>query len=227
MQKTVLIVEDETRIAQWVKTYFERAGFYAEVCADGRSGLQTARQLAPDIIVLDLMLPGMSGEAVCEALRRESDVPIIMLTAKGAHHDRITGLESGADDYMVKPFNPEELVARANAILRRVKGKVQNSLQCGPVSLDLGARVATLSGAPIALSVAQITLLETFMRHPNQVLTRNQLIEMAFEGNFDAFDRAIDSHIRRLRKVLHIENHEPIQTVYGAGYKYVVTDLNL
>ncbi len=226
MQKTVLIVEDETRIAQWVKTYFERAGFYAEVCADGNSGLQMARQLSPDIIVLDLMLPGMSGEAVCQALRRDSDVPIIMLTAKGAHHDRITGLESGADDYMVKPFNPEELVARANAVLRRVKGKVQNTLECGLVTLDLSAKAATLAGDPISLSAAQITLLETFMRHPNQVLSRNQLIEMAFEGNFDAFDRAIDSHIRRLRKVLHTENHAPIQTVYGAGYKYVVEGSN-
>lgn len=224
MKKTVLIIEDEARIAEWVKTYFERAGFHAEVCSDGKRGLQAAQTLSPDIIILDLMLPGLSGVEVCQELRMNSDVPILMVTAKGAYQDRITGLDIGADDYIVKPFNPEELVARANAVLRRAQKAVQKTITCGPVSLNLNTQMVHLTGIEVPLSAAQFCLLKTFMQHPNQVLSRNQLIEMAFDGNFDGFDRAIDTHIRRLRKVLHYEVHQPIQTVYSMGYKYVVAE---
>ena len=124
MRHTILIVEDDTRIANWVKIFFEEAGFTAEVAHDGRTGLNLARTLAPDLIVLDLMLPHLGGMELCRILRRESDVPIIMLTAREAYADRITGLESGADDYVVKPFDPEEVVARAKAVLRRVNDKI-------------------------------------------------------------------------------------------------------
>ncbi|MEM7532838.1 MAG: response regulator transcription factor [Chloroflexota bacterium] len=221
MSGTILIVEDEERIAHWVKMYFERAGFTAEVAHDGLTGLDLARTLMPDLIILDLMLPEMDGMEICHILRGESDVPIIMLTAKGAQPDRIDGLESGADDYIVKPFDPEEVVVRAKAVLRRVKGRVQQTLTSGGVTIDESTQSVTINNQPIKVSNAQFAILATFMRHPNQVLTRDQLIELAFNNDFDGFDRAIDSHIRRLRKQIHIDGHQPIQTVYGAGYKFV------
>ena len=217
----ILIIEDEKRIAHWVQKYFERAGFTAEIAYDGSSGLKQARSSNPDLIVLDLMLPGIDGTEICQRLRKESDVPIIMLTAKGSQPDRINGLEIGADDYIVKPFDPEEVVARAKAVLRRTRGKVQQQITFGSIILDEKAQAVSINGESVHLSQAQFAILYTFMRHPNQVLTREQLISLAFNDNFDGFDRAIDTHIRRLRKLIHVGEHEPIQTVYGAGYKFV------
>ena len=222
MSGTVLIVEDDIRIANWIKVYFERAGFSAEVAHDGESGLALARQLTPDLIVLDLMLPRLDGVELCRILRRESDVPIIMLTAREAHAERIIGLESGADDYIVKPFDPEEVVARAEAVLRRVKGRVQQVLTRGNITLNETTRRVTVNQDSISLSQAQIALLSIFMRHPNQVLSRAQLISLAFNHEFHGFDRAIDSQIARLRKHISRDGEQPIQTVYGAGYKFVV-----
>jgi DNA-binding response OmpR family regulator len=167
MSTLILIIEDEKRIANWVKVYFEEAGFAAEVAYDGKTGLNLTRTLAPDLVVLDLMLPGLDGMEICRILRSESDVPIIILTAREAYTDRIKGLESGADDYIVKPFDPEEVVARAKAVLRRVKDKVQNVLTYGDISLDETTQRVTINGQPINLSQAQYALLETFMRHPN------------------------------------------------------------
>ena len=224
MSSTALIIEDDTRIANWVKVYFERAGFSAEVTHDGESGLALARSLTPDLIILDLMLPHLDGVELCRILRRESDVPIIMLTAREAHTERIIGLDSGADDYIVKPFDPEEVIARAAAVLRRVKDRVQQVLTRGNITLNETTRSVTVSGEPVVLSQAQIALLSTFMRHPNQVLTRDQLISLTFDNDFDGFDRAIDSQIARLRKQISQDNSRPIQTVYGAGYKFVVQD---
>ena len=224
MSGTVLIVEDDTRIANWVKLYFERAGFSTEVTHDGASGLSLARSLAPDLIILDLMLPRLDGVELCRILRRESDVPIIMLTAREAHVERITGLDSGADDYIVKPFDPDEVVARAHAVLRRVKDRVQQVLTHGSITLNETTRTVTVGEEPVTLSQAQIALLSTFMRHPNQLLTRDQLISLTFNDDFDGFDRAIDSQIARLRKQIDRDDWQPIQTVYGAGYKFVVED---
>ena len=224
MSGTVLIIEDDTRIANWVKVYFERAGFSAEVTHDGESGLTLARSLTPDLIVLDLMLPRLDGVELCKALRRESDVPIIMLTAREAHAERIIGLDSGADDYIVKPFDPEEVIARADAVLRRVKGKVQQVLTHGNITLNGITRSVTVNKEPINLSQTQIALLSTFMRHPNQVLTRDQLITLTFNHEFQGFDRAIDSQVARLRKQIGRDGRQPIQTVYGAGYKFVAED---
>ena len=224
MSGTVLIIEDDARIANWVKVYFERAGFCAEVAHDGESGLAQARNLTPDLVILDLMLPRLDGVELCRILRRESDVPIIMLTAKEAHAERIIGLGSGADDYIVKPFDPEEVIARAEAVLRRVKGRVQQVLSRGNITLNETARSVTVNDEPIDLSQAQIALLTTFMRHPNQLLTRDQLISLTFDDEFDGFDRAIDSQIARLRKQISRNGSQPIQTVYGAGYKFVVED---
>ena len=224
MSGTVLIVEDDTRIANWVKVYFERAGFSAEVTHDGESGLELARDLTPDLIILDLMLPRLDGVELCRILRQESDVPIIMLTAREAHAERIMGLDSGADDYIVKPFDPDEVIARAGAVLRRVKGRVQQVLTHGGITLNEITRSVTVNGAPVPLSQAQTALLATFMRHPNQVLTRDQLISLTFEDEFLGFDRAIDNQIARLRKQINRDGRQPIQTVYGAGYRFMAED---
>ena len=224
MRGMVLIVEDDTRIANWVKVYFERAGFAAEVTHDGESGLELARSLLPELIILDLTLPRLDGVELCRILRRESDVPIIMLTAREAQDDRIIGLESGADDYIVKPFAPEEVIARADAVLRRVKGKVQQVLTQNNITLNETTRSVTVDGELVVLSQAQIELLSVFMRHPNQVLTRDQLIELAFDNDFEGFDRAIDNQIARLRKQISQGRNRPIETVYGAGYRFVVEE---
>ena len=211
-------------IANWVKVYFERAGFCAEVAHDGESGLAQARSLTPDLIVLDLTLPRLDGVELCRILRRESDVPIIMLTAREAPPERIIGLDSGADDYIVKPFDPDEVIARAAAVLRRAKDRVQQVLTRGNITLNETTGVVTVDEEPVTLSQAQIALLSTFMRHPNQLLTRDQLISLTFDDEFDGFDRAIDSQIARLRKQISRNGSQPIQTVYGAGYKFVVED---
>ncbi len=224
MGGTVLIIEDDTRIANWVKVYFERAGFSAEVTHDGESGLALARDLAPDLIILDLMLPRLDGVELCRILRRESDVPIIMLTAREATPERIIGLDSGADDYIVKPFDPDEVIARAEAVLRRVKGRVQQVMTRGNITLNETTGIVTVDEEPVSLSQAQIALLSTFMRHPNQVLTRDQLIALTFNDEFDGFDRAIDNQIARMRKQINRDGKQPIQTVYGAGYRFVVED---
>lgn len=224
MSGTVLIIEDDTRIANWVKVYFERAGFSAEVAHDGEAGLMQARDLAPDLIVLDLMLPRLDGVELCRILRRESGVPIIMLTAREAPAERVIGLDSGADDYVVKPFDPEEVIARAQAVLRRVKDRVQQVLTRGNITLNETTGLVMVDREPVTLSQAQIALLSTFMRHPNQVLTRDQLISLAFNDEFEGFDRAIDSQIARLRKQINLHGRQPIQTVYGAGYRLVVED---
>ena len=224
MNGTVLIIEDDRRIANWVQVYFERAGFSAEVAHDGESGLELTRSLSPDLVVLDLTLPRLDGVELCRILRRESDVPIIMLTAREAYAERITGLDSGADDYIVKPFDPGEVIARAAAVLRRVRGRVRQVLTHGNITLDETARSVTVNDEPVALSQAQLALLSTFMRHPNQVLSREQLISLSFDQEFQGFDRAIDSQIARLRKQLTRNGRQPIETVYGAGYRFVVED---
>ena len=224
MSGTVLIIEDDTRIANWVKVYFERAGFSAEVAHDGESGLALARNVIPDLVILDLKLPRLDGVELCRILRQESDVPVIMLTAREAHVDRIIGLDTGADDYIVKPFDPEEVIARAQAVLRRASGRVQKVLTRGNISLNETAQSVTVNEEPVILSQAQIALLSTFMRHPNQVLSREQLISLSLHQECQGFDRAIDSQIARLRKQIGRDGKQPIQTVYGAGYRFVVED---
>lgn len=224
LQQTILIIEDEKLIADWLKTYFEKADYAVQMAYDGRRGLQLARELAPDLIILDLGLPFIDGISICDQLRNESDVPIIMLTAKGSNNDRIKGLEHGADDYIVKPFDPKEVLARTKAVLRRVQGKVQKSIVCGELTLSEQSQVVTFNGAKLALSKAQFALLATFMRHSNQVLTREQLISLAFNNSYEGFDRSIDAHIKRLRKLIHSDDFQPIQTVYGAGYRFEVSE---
>lgn len=222
-KQTILIVEDEERIAHWVKSYFERAGFRAVVAHDGKTGLDLAESGDPALIILDLMLPGLDGREICRRVRRASDVPIIMLTARDAQQDRISGLDMGADDYVVKPFDPEELVARAKAVLRRTSGAVAETLTTGDFTIRFDASTLACSGKTIPLSRLQFSLMAAFMRHPNQTLTREQLLDLAFENDFDGFDRAVDAHIRRLRRLIEPDPGRPrhIVTVYGFGYKFV------
>ena len=224
MRGTVLIIEDDTRIAQWVKVYFERAGYSAEVAHDGEAGLALVRSLAPDVLILDLTLPCLDGVELCRILRQESEVPIIMLTAREAHAERIIGLDSGADDYIVKPFDPQEVIARADAVLRRVRGRVQQVLRRSNIELNETTGSVTVNEEAVSLSQAQLALLSTFMRHPNQMLTRDQLISLTFNDDFDGFDRAIDSQVARLRRQIGRDGSQPIQTVYGAGYRFVVEE---
>ena len=224
MSQLILIVEDDTTIANWLRVFLEEEGFAVEVAHDGRTGLNLARSLAPDLIVLDLMLPLLDGMELCRVLRRESNVPIIMLTARAGLADRTRGLDTGADDYVIKPFDPEEVVARAKAVLRRVQDRVQQRLSHGYIMIDETTRRVTVDQKPINLSRTQFLLLAAFMRHPNQVLTRDQLIALAFDDDFDAYDRSIDNHIFRLRKQIAADGFQPIQTVYGSGYRFVTKD---
>ncbi len=224
MSHLILIVEDDTTIANWLRVFLEEEGFAVEAAHDGRTGLNLARSLAPDLIVLDLMLPLLDGMELCQILRRESDVPIIMLTAKAGLADRTRGLDTGADDYVVKPFDPEEVVARAKAVLRRVQDRVQQRLSHGRITLDETTRRVTVDEKPVDLSRTLYLLLAAFMRHPNQVLTRDQLIALAFDDDFDAYDRSVDNHIFRLRKQIAADGFQPIQTVYGSGYRFVTKD---
>jgi two-component system alkaline phosphatase synthesis response regulator PhoP len=222
--KKILIIEDEKRIAHWVREYFEQNGFQAMVASDGRTGLHLARNEHPELIILDLMLPEMDGKDVCKAIRRESDVPIIMLTARSSEIDRIMGLELGADDYVVKPFSPGELIARARAVLRRTQGALRSTdtLQHGEIHLDLAAHTCAVRGQQVRLSRTQFDLLAALMQNKGRVLSRAQLLEAAFEGDYDGFDRTIDVHIRRLRKQIELDpsNPEHIVTVFGVGYKF-------
>ena len=227
MDQTVLIVEDEERIAHWVKSYFEQAGFKTLVTANGYEGLELALTKQPDIVILDWMLPGMDGLEVCKGIRRESNVPIIMLTAKGSEIDRVLGLELGADDYVVKPFGPNELVARARAVLRRVATSAvapeeKEILEVGNVVLDTAAFLCTVDGQEVTLSRIQFTLLETLMRHSGRALTRQKLLDAAFAGDYEGYERTIDVHIRRLRRRIEADPSNPqnIVTVFGVGYKF-------
>ena len=222
MSATILIVEDEKRIAEWTKRYFEREGFQTLVAHDGITGLEMAQTEAPDLLLLDLMLPGIDGIEICRRVRAESDVPIIMLTARGAQQDRIKGLDIGADDYVVKPFDPAEVVARAKAVLRRVQGNAQPIQKVGAFELNTKAHRILLNGEALNLSSQQYAILATFIKHPNQAMTREQIIDAAM-GDFDGFDRAIDTHIRRIRREIEPDPRQPryIQTVYGVGYRFV------
>jgi DNA-binding response OmpR family regulator len=224
MPEKILIVEDEARIARWTQTYVENAGYECLVAYNGRDALYLARHEKPDLVVLDLMIPEMDGWTVCKILRQESDIPIIMVTAKTLESDIINGLKIGADDYITKPFSPAELVARIEAALRRAKGRLQptHTVKGGNIELDLSARLCRVNGKMITLTTSQFELLHFFLQHPNQVLSREQIITNVFGLDFDSFDRAVDIHIRRLRTRIEPDPSNPtyIQTVFGAGYRF-------
>ena len=219
MDVKILVIEDEVRSAKWLKVYLKNAGYSVELAYDGTSGLKAARTVAPDLIILDLMLPGLSGSEICRIIRNESDVPVIMLTAKGSREDRIDGFTYGADDYIVKPFDVDEVIARVKAVLRRSAGTADHCAKCGRLSLDFKKELVLIDDVEVKISHTQFLILSSFMRNQDAVLSRKQLIELSFDQDFDAYERSIDTHIKRLRKQIHREGFEPIQTVYGGGYR--------
>lgn len=221
---TALLVEDDARLAKLTTAYLARHGVTATVVGDGEAGLAEAGRHRYDVVLLDLMLPGMSGIEVCQALRARSDVPIIMLTARGEEADRVLGLELGADDYLPKPFSPRELLARVRAAVRRARGQAGprlRALSVGELVLDPGTRVARLSGASLDLTSYEFSLLYALAEHAGRALSRDRLMELARGNAEEAFDRSIDVHVSRLRQKLDDDPRRPrwIRTVRGVGYQ--------
>jgi DNA-binding response OmpR family regulator len=224
--RRILVVDDDVKTVELVKLYLNRDGYKVLTAYDGIEALNIAREKHPDLIVLDLMLPGCDGLEICRTLKNESDVPIIMLTARTTEDDKLTGLNLGADDYMTKPFSPRELAARVRVILRRLP---EETLQRGPAEIKRGEltlnflnREASVAGKALQLTPIEFKLLGVLAREPGRVFSREQLIEMVFGYDFDGFDRTVDVHILNLRRKLEPDPNRPryIKTVYGAGYKF-------
>jgi two-component system alkaline phosphatase synthesis response regulator PhoP len=224
MQGLILVVDDEPKIVKQARDYLENSGFRVLEAGDGQTALAVARRDRPDLIVLDLNLPEMDGLDVCRALRRESDVPIIMLTARVGEADRLIGLELGADDYITKPFSPRELVARVRAVLRRVRGGVHQPglIHAGDLEIDVHGHRATRGGEPLSLTRTEFDLLVTLAQHPGQAFTREQLLDRLHGVAYDGYDRSIDAHVKNLRQKIEPDPSEPryILTVYAFGYRF-------
>ena len=228
MPGKILIVEDETKIARTVRLYLEQAGFQVTMIHDGALAMPAFRHEQPDLIVLDLMLPNVDGLDVCRQIRRTSNVPIIMFTARSEEADTLIGLELGADDYITKPFSPREVVARVRAVLRRAQGPEQtvSLLAESDVQVDLDRHVATIGGTPIELTPIEFNLLVAFVRQPGRAFTRLQLLEAVGDPAYDGYERTIDQHIKNLRSKLGDDARDPrhILTVYGVGYKFIADE---
>ncbi len=224
MNETILVVDDEPKIVKQARDYLERGGFRVIDAGDGKTALVRARSERPDLVVLDLNLPEMDGLDVCRALRRESDVPVIMLTARVEETDRLIGLELGADDYITKPFSPRELVARVRAVLRRVHGGVHQPgmIRAGELEIDLEGHRVTRAGETIRLTRTEFNVLAILAQHPGQTFTRAQLLDRLHGVVYDGFDRSVDAHVKNLRRKLEPDPAEPryVRTVYGVGYKF-------
>lgn len=223
--RRVLLVEDEKSIRSAVAAYLEREGYWVTPAEDGQVALEAFSKHKFDVIVLDLMLPKIPGEEVCRRIRNASDVPIIMLTAKGEEEDRIAGLELGADDYLVKPFSPRELVARVRALLRRahVESEPQRDrLQFGDLEVDVTGHKAFLRGNELDLTASEFKLLTTLARYPGRVYSRMELVEKVLGYDFEGYERTIDSHVKNLRAKLDDDPRDPtyIWTVHGVGYRF-------
>ena len=222
--KTVLVVEDEAGIARLIRDYLDQAGFAVRIATDGESAIQLAKSVQIDLIVLDLGLPGIGGFDVTRTLRRTSSVPIIVVTARGDETDRIVGLELGADDYVVKPFSPKELVARVRAVLRRVETQDEPAavINVGTISIDVMRMRVTVDGRQVDLTASEFDLLITLAREPGRGFTRAQLLDAIHGETFEAFERAIDAHIKNIRRKIEPDPRAQtyIQTVYGVGYRF-------
>jgi DNA-binding response OmpR family regulator len=222
--KTVLVVDDEPKIATLARDYLEHAGFAVLTAGDGPSALVAIRQRKPDLVVLDLGLPGLDGLDVTRAVRRESSIPIVMLTARDDEVDKILGLELGADDYLTKPFSPRELVARVRAVLRRAERApdAAETIRAGDVVLDLPRMRVEVDGAAIDLTPTEFQLLAAMAARPGRIFTRAQLLDTLHGVAFETYERAIDSHIKNLRRKLEPDPRRPryVLTVYGVGYRF-------
>jgi DNA-binding response OmpR family regulator len=222
--KKVMVVDDDAKTVELVRLYLDRDGYEVLTAYNGLEALRLARDSCPDLIVLDLMLPDVDGLEVCRTLRRESDVPIIMLTARTTDQDKLAGLDLGADDYVTKPFSPKELLARVRAVLRRLPGeRGPEEVKSGRLSMNLATHEAWLDGRPLNLTSVEFKLLGILAREPGRVFGRASLIEEALGYDFEGFDRTIDVHILNLRRKLESDPRHPnyIRTVYGVGYKFV------
>ena len=222
--KRILIVDDEKMIVQTVKAYLDQEGFKTYTASDGEAALRAFEEKGPDLIVLDLMLPRLSGIEVTKKIRATSNVPIIMLTAKASEADRVVGLELGADDYVVKPFSPRELVARVRAVLRRIDGDtgMAERIVSGGLDIDLKTREVKVNGVEIELTPTEFDLLAFLAHHPGQVFTRLQLLREVQGYTYDAFARTIDTHVKNLRRKIEEDPKEPhyLLTVHGVGYRF-------
>jgi two-component system alkaline phosphatase synthesis response regulator PhoP len=219
----ILVVEDDMQIARNLRDYLEVAGYEVTAVGEGSAALASVRADKPDLLVLDLGLPGMDGLDVARELRRHSGVPIVMLTARGEESDRIVGLELGADDYLVKPFSPKELVARVRAVLRRTSGATAGAevLRASDVEVDLPKMRARVGGEPVDLTPTEFELLATLAREPGRVFTRGQLLDALHGVTLETYERAIDAHVKNLRKKIEPEPGRPryVLTVHGVGYR--------
>lgn len=228
MSQRILIVEDDRKAAELVRLYLEREGHQVMVAHDGRLGLDLARTRQPDLIVLDLMLPGISGLEICRTLRAETSppgIPIIMLTARSTEDDKLLGLDLGADDYITKPFSPREVAARVRSVLRRVGAGLEpgpEDLTFGPLVIHLWRHEVTLYGEPVKLTRKEFDLLTTLAKEPGRAFSRAELVEKAFGYDYDGLERTVDVHILKLRKKIEVEASQPryIETIYGYGYRF-------
>ena len=222
----ILVVDDEPSVQEVVRAYLQKEGFSVHVAGDGRRGLELAARLKPALIVLDLMLPDISGEEVCREIRRRSDVPILMLTAKAGEEERIGGLVLGADDYLTKPFSPRELVARVHAILRRAGGSEVPLVQVlsfdgGALEIDTVRHEVRLQGEPVDLTPNEYKLLVSLARFPGRAYSRFELMNLVQGFDFDGFERTIDAHVKNLRRKIEPDPRQPryVETVFGVGYR--------
>ncbi|MDE3091145.1 MAG: response regulator transcription factor, partial [Chloroflexota bacterium] len=222
--KTILVVDDEPKIVQLARDYLERAGFAVLTAGDGKTALAAARAEKPDLVILDLGLPEMDGLDVARALRKDSNVPIIMLTARGEETDKLVGLELGADDYITKPFSPKELVARVRAVLRRFESANAGAetIRVADVTLDVPRMRVTVSDRTVEVTPTEFQLLATLAREPGRIFTRAQLLDAVRGVAFESYERAIDAHIKNIRRKIEPDPREPryILMVYGVGYKF-------
>jgi DNA-binding response OmpR family regulator len=222
--KTILVVDDEPKIVQLARDYLEHAGFAVLTAADGPAALHTVHSSKPDLIVLDLGLPQLDGLDVTRSIRKDSDVPIIMLTARSEESDKLIGLELGADDYLTKPFSPKELVARVRTVLRRTdrSTSAEEIIRVADLTLDVPRLRLKLGSQPIELTPTEFQLLATLARQPGRIFTRGQLLDAVHGIAFESYERAIDAHIKNIRRKIEPNPREPryILTVYGMGYKF-------
>jgi DNA-binding response OmpR family regulator len=226
-EKTILVVEDESSIAEVVSLYLKRAGYGVQIASDGKQAMNFFERQTPDFVILDLMLPEVDGFSLTRWLRDRSNVPIIMLTARREEIDRIAGLEMGADDYVVKPFSPQELVSRVRAVMRRLgreqpDGQNDRSLEFGDLTIDPGSRVVTIHDSPIELTAKEFDMLYLLAQHPKQVFTREQLLERVWGGAQYIDPGTVTVHVRRLREKIEPDPSHPTRllTVWGVGYKF-------
>jgi DNA-binding response OmpR family regulator len=225
MNRSILVVDDDRKMVDLIRLYLEKDEYHVLVAYDGKQALEIARRFHPALIILDLMLPKVDGLAVCRILRAESQVPIIMLTARTTEEDKLTGLDMGADDYIVKPFSPRELMARMRAVLRRVADESQNGpslLSYGDLEVDFFRRDVTVLGKPVHLTPKEFRLLELLIRQPGRAFSRLDLLEGAFGYEYAGLERTVDVHIMNLRKKVEPDPENPryVQTVYGIGYRF-------